>query len=105
MRMRLLVAVSAVALALPLAGGAVAGDVAIFDGPRVEQAKRIASNLADSRYGLSYPPADWTAICYRESGRKLQCPVKTDDNRCVGGMDLVRRDGRWRARNKEMSCG
>jgi hypothetical protein len=87
------------------ASGAVAGGEAIFEGPRVEQAKRVASDLADARFGLSYPPADWTALCYRKSGRKLQCPVHTDDSRCVGGMKLVRRSGEWQPRKKEMTCG
>jgi hypothetical protein len=82
-----------------------AGGEAIFEGPRVEQAKRVASDLAEERFGLSYPRADWTALCYRKPGPKLHCSVNTDDHRCVGGLKLVRRSGEWGARNKEMTCG
>jgi hypothetical protein len=73
-----------------------------------KKAARAASREARNEFGKDFPPEEWTVVCYPGSSRrKIQCSVHSRDPTpydCVGGMWMVKRDGRWRAKDIEMSC-
>ena len=71
------------------------------------KAARAASREADDEFNLDFPPNQWTVVCYRKVKRAgIECSVHTRDtpSTCVGGMTMKKRDGRWRAKNVELSC-
>ena len=72
------------------------------------KAAQAASRAADDRFNQDFPPGQWTVVCYPKAKRAaIDCSVHTRDDipySCVGGMTMKKRDGRWRARNIELSC-
>ncbi len=72
------------------------------------KAAQAASRAADDRFNLDFPPNDWTVVCFAKAKRATkECSVHTRDDipyTCVGGMTMKKRDGRWRAKDIELSC-
>jgi hypothetical protein len=72
------------------------------------KAAQVASRAADDRFGRDIPPGQWRVTCYPgESRRRIECSFQSIDSPpadCVGGATMVKRDGRWRGRNVELSC-
>ena len=71
------------------------------------KAAQAASREADDRFNLDFPPNQWTVVCYRKVKRAgIECSFHTRDtpSSCVGGATMKKRDGRWRAKNVELSC-
>jgi hypothetical protein len=72
------------------------------------KAAQAASRHARQEFDKDVPPSMWTVVCYPgESRVKIECSVVSrdpDPADCVGGMTMRKRDGRWRAKNIEMSC-
>jgi hypothetical protein len=101
--------------AWPAGGGASGGDPRCWPAqptcPAKEYERKAAqasSRHARERFGKDFPPAEWTIVCYPgESSRRIECSTHSRDEipyDCVGGMTMKKRDGRWRARDIEMSC-
>jgi hypothetical protein len=63
-----------------------------------KKAKAVAAN----RTGI--PRSEWSTSCFKQAPRRYQCTVFAPEPNCSGGMDIIRRDGRWRARNVQVDC-
>jgi hypothetical protein len=63
-----------------------------------KKAKAVAAN----RTGV--PRSEWSTSCFPETARRYECTVYSSSRNCTGGMELIRRDGRWRARNVQIDC-
>ena len=70
------------------------------------KAAQAASRYVDDEFNLDFPPSQWTVVCYRKAKAGIECSAHTRDSpgTCVGGMTMKKRDGRWKAKNIEMSC-
>ena len=71
------------------------------------KAKRVASAYVH-RFGISYPPASWTASCRRVVGlrRAWRCAVRSNTGQCKGTLRIIRRlSGRLVARRIHIGCG
>ena len=69
------------------------------------KAAQAASREADDRFNLDFPPSQWTVTCYAYKASK-ECSFHTRDtpSTCVGGATMKKRNGRWRAKDVELSC-
>jgi hypothetical protein len=63
-----------------------------------KKAKATAANRTDT------PRSEWSTSCYRQTARRHECTVYSPSNNCTGGMDIIRREGRLRARNVQIDC-
>jgi hypothetical protein len=114
MRARLLIcaSVAAAVLASALVGGASAAPQPCSSGVGQEatgpckRAKAAAARTAAAEYGFEQPAIQWSTACYPQSGRKYECTVHSGGSppRCTGGVIVIKRDGRWRARDVELAC-
>jgi hypothetical protein len=72
------------------------------------KAAQAASRYAREKFDKDFPASMWTVVCYPgPSTRRIECSVHSRDETpydCVGGMVMKKRDGRWRAKDIEMSC-
>jgi hypothetical protein len=99
----LLLALGAIAL-LAWSGNAAAGGDSCTSGrgmPATGPCKK-AKAVAANRTGV--PRSEWSTSCFKQAPRRYECTVFAPEPNCSGGMKVIRRDGRWRARDVHVGC-
>jgi hypothetical protein len=98
-----------VSVAAALVVAAIAGSLtppAIAGGISRQRAAAIAKRAASARverFGISYPPSAWKAVCARRSGGGFRCAVGTG-GQCSGVVTVTGTTVRPRVAKVDVSC-
>jgi hypothetical protein len=90
-------------VALVTAAPAVAGGSAITRGEAARVAKRAASHKADSM-GLTLPPSEWTAACYRSGHGRWRCETGAGLGSCSASIRVSGTNRHPKARGVQVFC-